>query len=157
LNLRNQLAKLIRIVAFAAAAASMSIAAVYNFHVRTDATLLNLLDIYTHINLAVVGNANGHSIATRFVNYIPPKHGGYAQNIYFLSSYVLWPQRDYVSPPGKVINDGFQLLAANDELPDDAWLARRDVIGTLYLTPAGPVGEYDTVWVPLKPTTAPSQ
>jgi hypothetical protein len=157
LNQLSPLAKLIRIVAFAATAISMSIAASYDIRMRTNPNLLTLLDLYGRINLSVIGNSDGHSIAIHFVNFNPPVHGGYAQNIYFLSSYVLWPQRDYVGPPGVVINDGYQLLDANAKMPDEAWLAQHDVVGQLFMTPKAKLGDFDSAWLPMNTTSAPSQ
>ncbi|HST29335.1 MAG TPA: hypothetical protein VLK27_00680 [Chthoniobacterales bacterium] len=51
-----------------------------------------------------------------------------AQEIYFRSCYCVYPRRIFVVPPGKIINRGSDILAA--ELPPDPdWLDRHRVGG----------------------------
>jgi hypothetical protein len=59
-----------------------------------------------------------------FLKFDYGEHGenaAFAQTIYFLGVYRLYPRRPLVADPSVMINDGHDILRNND-LPDDQWL-----------------------------------
>jgi len=65
--------------------------------------------------------APGNAIVIHYDFPDQGKNAAFAQTIYYLGNYCLYPQRALVSNPSAIINDGHDILR-NNYNPDDPWL-----------------------------------